>query len=169
MRIILNDDVANLGERGTVCEVKPGYARNFLIPKGLAYEATTANMARFRQEQKRWEEQQAREKASAQSIAAGFAGIELTFQRRAGEGDALYGSVTASDVAEALAERGFDIDRRKIVLEQHVKRLGTFNAEVHLHREVRVPLTLHVEREGGEPEPVEPPEPAEQDAESSEA
>ena len=169
MRIILNDDVANLGERGTVCEVKPGYARNFLIPKGLAYEATTANMARFHQEQRRWEERQARDKASAESVAAGFAGIELSFERRAGEGDALYGSVTASDVAEALAERGFEIDRRKIVLDQHIKRLGTFNAEVHLHREVRVPITLHVEREGGEPEPAETAGPAEQDTGSSEA
>lgn len=155
MRIILNDDVTNLGERGTVCEVKPGYARNFLIPKGFAYEATAANMAKFHQEQKRWDERQARERESAETLAAGFAGIELTFRRRAGEGDALYGSVTASDVADALGERGFDVDRRKVVLEQHVKRLGTFTAEVHLHREVRVPITLHVEREGGEPEQTE--------------
>ncbi len=148
MKIILNDHVANLGERGTICEVKPGYARNFLIPQGLAYTATTANMARFKHETKRWEVNQAKEKGEAEAIASKLAGIELSFTRRAGEADALYGSVTSADIAEALADKGFEIDRRKIELEQHIKRLGTFTAELHLHREVRVPITLHVEREG---------------------
>lgn len=152
MRIILNDHIANLGERGTVCEVKPGYARNFLIPKGLAYEATVANLERFKQEQRRWDEVQVKEKSAAEGLASQFAGVELMFVRRAGEEDTLYGSVTASDIAEALAERGIEIDRRKIQLEQHIKRLGTFTAEIHLHREVRVPITLHVKREGGETE-----------------
>jgi len=148
MRIILNDHIPNLGDRGTVCEVKPGYARNFLIPKGLAYEATAGNLERFKQEQRRWDELQAKEKSAAQSLASQFAGIELTFSRRAGDEDTLYGSVTASDIAEALAARGVELDRRKIELPHHIKRLGTFTAEIHLHREVRVPITLHVEREG---------------------
>jgi large subunit ribosomal protein L9 len=152
MRIILNDDVPNLGVRGAVCDVKAGYARNFLIPKGLAYEATTANMARFKQEQKRWEERQAHEKSAAEALAGDFAGLELTFKRRAGDEDTLYGSVTAADIAVALADKGIEVDRRKVYLEQHIKRLGTFTAEIHLHREVRVPITLHVEREGEQEE-----------------
>jgi large subunit ribosomal protein L9 len=150
MRVILNEHVENLGERGTICEVKPGFARNFLIPKGLAYEATAANKARFQHESKRWEEREHRDKTDAEGIAAKLAGLELTFTRRAGEADALYGSVTSSDIADALAAKGFEIDRRKIGLVQHIKRLGTFSAELHLHREVRVPLTLHVERGGEE-------------------
>jgi len=150
MKIVLNEDVAHLGERGAVCEVKPGFARNFLIPKGLAYQATLSNMARFKQESKRWEQRQSQEKGEAQAFAAKLAGLELTFVRRAGEADALYGSVTSSDVAEALAGKGFEVDRRKIELGQHIKRLGTFTAEIHLHREVRVPISLNVEREGEE-------------------
>jgi large subunit ribosomal protein L9 len=150
MKVVLNDHVEHLGDRGTVCVVKPGFARNFLIPKGLAYEATAANMARFQQGQKRWTQGEAKAKGQAEAVASQLAGIELRFVRRAGEGDALYGSVTTSDVAAALAEKGFPIDRRKIEIGQHVKRLGSYAAELHLHQEVRVPITLHVEREGGE-------------------
>jgi large subunit ribosomal protein L9 len=150
MKVILNDHVEHLGERGATIEVKPGFARNYLIPKGLAYRPTAANLARFKQEQKRWEVKEATEKVEAEAQAVHLTGIELTFKRRAGEGDALYGSVTSSDVAEALHERGIKIDRRRIELAQHIKRLGTFTAEIHLHREVRVPLTLHVEPEAGE-------------------
>ncbi len=152
MKVILNDHVEHLGDRGATIEVKPGFARNFLIPKGLAYEPTTANLARFKQEQKRWEVKEAKEKTDAETLASRFAGLELTFKRRAGEGDALYGSVTASDIAEALTERGLTVDRRRIALAQHIKRLGTFTAEIHLHRDVRVPLTLHVEPEAAESE-----------------
>ncbi|MGE5235458.1 MAG: 50S ribosomal protein L9 [Acidobacteriota bacterium] len=152
MKVILNDYVENLGDRGATCEVKAGYARNYLIPKGLAYQATAGNLTRFRHEQKRWDQKQATEKVEAETLASRLAGLELTFTRRAGEGDALYGSVTASDIAEALEERGFRVERRRVQLASHVKRLGTFSAEIHLHREVRVPITLHVERESGEEE-----------------
>jgi large subunit ribosomal protein L9 len=150
MKVILNDHVENLGDRGATVEVKTGFARNFLIPKGLAYEASAANLARFKQETKRWEVTQTKEKGEAEAMAAKLAGLELTFKRRAGEEDILYGSVTASDVAEALAARGITVERRKIALAQHVKRLGTFTAEIHLHRDVRVPVTLHVEPEVAE-------------------
>ncbi|MCJ7442712.1 MAG: 50S ribosomal protein L9 [Thermoanaerobaculaceae bacterium] len=150
MKVILNEHVEQLGERGATIEVKPGFARNYLFPQGLAYQPTTANLARFKQEQKRWEVKEAEEKVDAEAQATHLTGIELTFKRRAGEGDALYGSVTASDIAEALHERGIKIDRRRIELGQHIKRLGTFTAEIHLHREVRVPLTLHVAPEAGE-------------------
>ena len=148
MKVILNDTVEHLGDRGTICEVQPGFARNYLIPKGFAYEATPANLARFKQEQRRWLEAQERQKAQAELLAGKIVGLELSFYRRAGESDALYGSVTASDVAEALAVKGFDVDRRKIELAQHIKRLGSFAAELHLHRDVRVPITVHVLREG---------------------
>lgn len=152
MKVILNEHVENLGDRGATIEVKPGFARNYLIPKGLAYKASPANLARFKQEQKRWEVKEAKEKVDAEAQATHLVGIELTFKRRAGEGDALYGSVTASDIAEALAERGITMDRRRIALPHHIKRLGTFTAEIHLHQEVRVPLTLHVEPEAAENE-----------------
>jgi large subunit ribosomal protein L9 len=150
MKVILNDHVENLGERGATIEVKPGFARNYLIPQGLAYEASAANLARFKQDQKRWEVKEAKDKGDAEAQAARLTGIELTFTRRAGEGDALYGSVTATDIAEALAARGVAVDRRRIALAQHIKRLGTFTAEIHLHRDVRVPVTLHVEPEASE-------------------
>jgi large subunit ribosomal protein L9 len=145
MKVILNEHVPNLGDRGQILEVKPGFARNYLLPKGLAYEATPANLARFAAEQKRWEAKQEKEKASAAQLAEKLAGLELTFSRRAGEGDTLYGSVTAADVAEALEAKGFAVDRRQVVLPQHIKRLGTYTVELHLHRDVRVPITVHVE------------------------
>ncbi len=151
MKVILNDHVEHLGDRGATLEVKPGYARNYLFPKGLAYEATPANLARFKQETRKWEQSQAKQKGEAEAIAGQLAGVELTFVRRAGEGDALYGSVTSSDVADALAARGLAVDRRRIELE-HIKRLGTFRAEVKLHRDVRVPITLHVKPEEHEQE-----------------
>jgi large subunit ribosomal protein L9 len=147
MKVILNDSVEHLGDRGATVDVKPGFARNYLIPKKLAYLATPANLQRFQHEQKAWLQEQQREKGLAELLAGKVAGLELTFRRRSGEGDALYGSVTTSDIAEALAAKGFDVDRRKISLPQHIKRLGTFTAELHLHREVRVPITLNVERE----------------------
>jgi large subunit ribosomal protein L9 len=150
MKIVLNDHVPHLGDRGTICEVKTGFARNYLIPKGLAYEASTANMTRFQHETKRWEQREVKEKSDAEAFASTLAGCEVRFKRRAGEGDALYGSVTTSDIADALAAKGIEIDRRKIDLSQHIKRLGTFTAEIHLHRDVRVPITLHVERDGEE-------------------
>jgi large subunit ribosomal protein L9 len=148
MKVILNDYVEHLGNRGTTCEVKPGFARNFLIPKGLAYQATPANLLRFQHEQKAWLQVQEREKAQAELVAGKVAGLELTFRRRAGEADALYGSVTTTEIADAIGAKGFEVDRRKISLPQHIKRLGTYTAELHLHREVRVPITIHVEREG---------------------
>jgi large subunit ribosomal protein L9 len=152
MKVILNDHVENLGDRGTIVEVKPGFARNYLIPQGLAYHATTANMSRFKQEQRGWEQHEEKEKGTAEELASRMTGLELHFLRRAGEGDALYGSVTSSDVADALTEKGFHVDRRRIVMDQHIKRLGTFQAELHLHRDVRVPLALHVDRQGEEGE-----------------
>lgn len=147
MKVILNDHVEHVGDRGATVDVKAGFARNYLFPKKLAYEATPANLVRFQQEQKAWLQQQQKEKARAELLAGKYTGLELTFTRRAGEGDALYGSVTTSDIAESLATQGFELDRRKISLAQHIKRLGTFTAELHLHREVRVPITVHVERE----------------------
>ena len=107
MKVILNDQVENLGERGEICDVKPGYARNFLIPKGICYEATPANLARFKQEQRRWLEAMQKQKAQAELLAGKIAGIELTFYRRAGDGDALYGSVTATDVGDGAGDQGF--------------------------------------------------------------
>jgi large subunit ribosomal protein L9 len=152
MKVILNDHVEHLGDRGATVEVKPGFARNYLFPKGLAYEATAANLTRFKQETKRWVVKQTKEKTEAEAMAANLAGIELTFKRRAGDEDILYGSVTASDIADALAERGITVERRRIALAQHVKRLGTFTAEIHLHRDVRVPVTLHIQPEAPESE-----------------
>lgn len=144
MRVILNDDVNHLGKRGDIKNVANGFARNFLIPKGLAYQETKANLARFQAEKKQWEAKAAHEKTSAEELARSIDGISLTVSRRVGEQEALYGSVTASDIADELAKKGIEIDKRKIELGEPIKRLGSFEVPVRLHREVTAKLKVEV-------------------------
>ena len=144
MRVILNDDVAHLGKRGDIKNVAAGFARNFLIPKGLAYQETKANLARFQAEKKQWEAKAAKEKTSAEELARSLDGVALTISRRVGEQEALYGSVTASDIAEELAKKGIEIDKRKLELAEPIKRLGTFEVPVRLHRDVTAKLSVEV-------------------------
>jgi large subunit ribosomal protein L9 len=144
VKVILTDEVRGLGNRGEVVSVAAGYARNFLLPKELAYPATPGNMKRLEQERKRYDVAQAKEKDQASTVAKAFDGLTVTVRKKAGEQGALYGSVTAADLAEALVAKGITIDRRRIELEEPIKRLGTHVVHVRLHREVIATLSVEV-------------------------
>lgn len=159
MKVILNDHIDHLGERGDVVTVKPGYARNFLLPKGLAYLDSPGNRRQFDQEQDKWQEMDLERRSAAEKMAASMAGTELLFERRAGEKDVLFGSVNVADIATALADRGFDIDRRRVLLGHPIKELGSSNIDVRIHRDFNVTIPVHVVRPGEQPgPPVEKPE-----------
>jgi large subunit ribosomal protein L9 len=145
MKIILTDEVRGLGRRGDVVEVKNGYARNFLLPQGLAFLANPANVRRLDEEKKRYDEKILREKGVAEKVAEQMTGLRLTLVKKAGEGDVLYGSVTASEIADRLADKGIAVDRRRIELEEPIKRLGEHQVHVRLHRDVTVPITIEVQ------------------------
>ena len=145
MKIILTDEVRGLGRRGDVVDVKNGYARNFLLPQGLAFLANSANVRRLEEEKKHYDERVLREKGVAEKAAEQIAGLRLTLVKKAGEGDVLYGSVTASEIADQLAEKGIEVDRRRIELEEPIKRIGEHQVHVKLHRDVTVPITIEVQ------------------------
>src|SRR5689334_20203678 len=126
MEVILKEDVMKLGSRGDVVKVAEGYGRNFLLPRKLAIEATSGNKAVIEQMKAASVRRSAKEKASAEQLAKQFDGLSVSFQRRSGEKDQLFGSVTSSDIGEALAKKGFDIDRRKIQLHEPLKTVGEF-------------------------------------------
>lgn len=152
MKLILKEAVENLGEAGTVVTVKPGYARNYLIPQGLAYEASEANMRRLEEEQKRAEERARRDYLEARRRAAQFASLSLTFKARAGEDGKLFGSVTNADVADranATGQLDFELDKRIVVMDEPLKALGEFQVPVHLHAEVDAEIRVYVERDEG--------------------
>jgi large subunit ribosomal protein L9 len=148
MKVILNDYIEQLGERGDVVDVARGYARNFLIPKGLAYLDTPGARRRFEQEQKKWEELDLTRRSAAEKMAADLTGVELVFERRASEKDVLFGSVSSGDVARELAKRGFDLDRKRIELEHPIKELGAFDIKVGIHRDIKVTVPIQVRRPG---------------------
>lgn len=153
MKVILNDHVDHLGERGEVVTVKPGYARNYLLPKRLAYLDTPGDRRRFEQEQTQWEEMDLVRRSAAEKVAADMDGTELLFERRAGEKDVLFGSVSIVDIGRALAERGFEVDRRRILLDHPIKELGSFQVDVQVHRDIAVTIPIHVVRPGDQPAP----------------
>ena len=145
MKVILNDDVKGLGRRGDMVTVKAGYARNFLLPKELAFPATPGNLKRIEQEKHRYDARMAKDKDQAEQIARSIEGLRIVLKKKAGEHDALYGSVTSSDLAEALAAKGVTVDKRRIDLEEPIKRLGEHTVHVKLHRDVTVGLTVEVQ------------------------
>ncbi len=152
MKLILKKAVDNLGDAGEVVNVKPGYGRNYLIPQGLAYEASEANMRRLEEEQKRSEERARRDYLEARRRAAQLVGLSLTFHARAGEDGKLFGSVTNADIADRANTSGsldFELDKRIIVMDEPLKALGTFEVPVHLHAEVEGLIQVNVEREEG--------------------
>lgn len=151
MKVILNDYIEHLGERGDSVEVKPGFARNYLLPKGLAYPDTPGNRRRFDQEQKHWEEMDLSRRSAAEVLAKDIDGTELLFERRAGEKDVLFGSVNVADIHRELAEKGFEIDRKRIVLDHPFKELGNYSVDINVHRDIRVTLPVYVVRPGEEP------------------
>ncbi len=154
MKVILNDHVEHLGERGAFVEVKPGYARNYLLPQGLAYLDTPGNRRLFDQQQNRWQEMGLSRRTAAEAVQLSMKGIELLFERRAGEKNVLFGSVTSADIGRELVEKGFDIDKRRVHLGDVIKELGNFEAVVNIHRDIAVTIPVHVIRPGGQVEEV---------------
>ena len=150
MEVILKEDVPKLGHRGEVVKVAEGYGRNYLLPHKLAIEATAANRAVIEQMKQSAVRKSAVEKADSEALAKQLEGVTLAFQRKAGEKDHLFGSVTSSDIAEALERQGFNIDRRKIQLHESLKSLGEFDVPIKLHRDVTTRIKVTVEKEAGE-------------------
>lgn len=147
MKLILREDVYNLGKGGDLVEVKPGYGRNFLIPGGLAVLANPKNIREVEHQKAVAAAKAAKLKASAEAIAKRLSDTPVSLRRKVGEQDKLYGSVTAMDVAEALAARGLDIDRRTIDLSEPIKTLGDFEVRVKLHSDVVGKVKVKVEAE----------------------
>ncbi len=168
MKVILTQEVLGLGDPGDVVNVKNGYGRNYLLPRGMALQATKKNLAMIEAERRRIAAAQAREAEKVKGEADALAGTEVTIEARAGETGKLYGSVTNMDVAAALARAGFDIDRRRILMEAPLKSLGAHQLKVKLHPQVVVDITVNVVSD--QPAPEESQEtPAEGETESAEA
>jgi len=148
MQIILQEDVEKLGTRGQVVEVKEGYARNFLLPRKLALEASAGNMKRLEKMRAVFAKKEAVEKGDAQKLAELLAGVSLELIRKAGETDQLFGSVTSADISQALAAQGFTVDKRKITLAEAIKVIGEYEVPLKLHREVSTTVKLTVKKEG---------------------
>lgn len=144
MEVILRQDVTSLGKAGELVKVKPGYARNYLLPHGLAYEATAGNKQRIAAETKARAARQAADRQEAMTQAARLNGVSLTLARKAGEGDRLFGSITAQDVADALLAQGHTVDKRRIELEHPIKTVGLHAVPVRLHHEVTAEVRLTV-------------------------
>lgn len=151
MKVILNDYIEHLGERGDSVTVKPGFARNYLLPKGLAYPDTPGNRRRFEQEQKHWEEMDLSRRSAADSLSKDIDGTEMIFERRASEKNVLFGSVSVADIVSDLADKGFEIDRKRVMLDHPIKELGNYDIVLNIHREVQVTLPVFVVRPGEEP------------------
>jgi len=147
MEVILREDIEKLGSRGQVVKVAPGYARNFLLPKRLAVAATDANKKIVEQERQAHLRKEAKLQSEAQDLANLMSGVSVTITQKAGENDQLFGSVTSKDVADALAAKGFNIDRRKVQLDEPIKQLGEFKVPVRLHKDVTAEVTVVVAKE----------------------
>jgi large subunit ribosomal protein L9 len=144
VRVILLSDQRHLGKRGQLVDVKPGYGRNYLVPQGLALEATNANVKYFEQQRAKIDAAHAKERDAAAEIAKTMEGLRIEIPKRVGETGTLYGSVTAGDVAEVLEKKGFVVDRRRIDLEGGIKTLGDHPVRVELHPEVIAEVTVAV-------------------------
>ncbi|MFH1050721.1 MAG: 50S ribosomal protein L9 [bacterium] len=144
MKVILRQDVDNLGQMGTIVNVKPGYARNYLIPRELAYHATTNALRVFEQEKKQYEKLRAFEKADAEKIALQIADLQISIPMKVGEEGRLYGSVTSQMIAQEMELRGYDIDKRQIMIDDTIKSLGVFDVKLRLHSEITANLKIWV-------------------------
>lgn len=147
-RILLREDVDDLGARGEIVRVKAGYARNYLLPRKLAVEANAGNVKQIERERSHLLKKEASERATADAQAEQMRSLVLTFERKSGEQGALYGSVTSMDIAEALKQRGYEVDRHRLHLREPLKRVGDFTVPLRLHREVTVDLQVKVAPEG---------------------
>lgn len=144
MKVILRENVKSLGTAGSVVSVADGYARNFLIPKNLAVEASTKSIKALEHEKRKIAEQTRKLKNSAGELSGRLGGLALTIAAKAGSEEKLFGSITTMDITEALRKEGFDIDRKKVLLEEPIRRLGTYTVGVRIHPEVTAEFTLHV-------------------------
>jgi len=147
MEVILREDIDKLGSRGEVVKVAPGYARNFLLPKRLAVAATDSNKKIVEQERQAHLRKEAKAQGEAQQLAQIMTGATVRIAQKAGENDQLFGSVTSKDIAEALTAQNYNIDRRKIQLDDPIRQLGEYKVPVKLHRDVTVEITVVVARE----------------------
>lgn len=154
MEIILREHVDNLGKRGEIVKVADGYARNYLLPRKLALPATPGNKKHVERERKIMETREAEEKGAAEAIASRLSLIDISIARRVGDTEQLYGSVTAGDIVDFLKAKGFEVDRRKLILPEAIKTLGEYNVPLKLHREVTVPLKVKVVKEGAAAAPA---------------
>ena len=150
MEVILREHVDNLGRRGDLVKVADGYARNYLLPRKMALLATAGNKKVIERERVKFDATEAEEQKVAQAVADRLATVEIEIGRKVGETDALFGSVTNADIAELLAAKGFDLDRRKIQLHEPIKKLGDYTVPVKLHRDVVASLKVKVVAEGGQ-------------------
>ena len=148
MEVILREHVDNLGKRGEIVKVADGFARNYLLPRKLALLATDGNRKHVERERKIMETRESQEKAGAEAIATRLAAVDIAITRRVGDTEQLYGSVTAADIVDFLKSKGFEVDRRKLILPEPLKALGEFDVPLKLHREVTVPLKVKVVKEG---------------------
>ena len=148
MEVILREHVEHLGKRGEIVKVSAGYARNYLLPRKLALPATDGNKKHVERERRIMESREADEKGQAQVIASRLAAVDITIARRVGDTEQLYGSVTAADIADYLEAKGFEIDRRKLILPEAIKSIGEHDVPLKLHRDVTVPLKVRVVKEG---------------------
>jgi len=153
MEVILKEDVLKLGHRGDVVKVADGYGRNYLLPEKLAIEATAANKSVIEQMKHSAVRKLAKEKVEADELAKQLDAVELVFERKSGESDHIFGSVTSSDIAGQLAEKGFTVDRRKIALDDPLRSLGEFHVPIKLHREVTSHVKVTVKAEPGDEVP----------------
>jgi large subunit ribosomal protein L9 len=148
MEVILREHVDNLGRRGEIVKVADGYARNYLLPRKLALLPTVGNKQRIERERAKFEAHEAEERKGAEALAARLALVDIEIARKVGETEALYGSVTNADIVDALAAKGFEIDRRKVNLPDPIKKLGAYEVPVRLHRDVTVSIKFKVVAEG---------------------
>ena len=147
MDVILREDVEKLGHAGEVVTVKDGYARNFLLPRGLAYLATDGNRRRLDEEQRQRDRRAAAEVSGARGVAAKLEAVSLSFTMKAGEGDKLFGSVTAGDIAERLQAEGLQVDRKAVELGEPIKALGVYKVPIRLHADVKPEIRVWVVKE----------------------
>jgi large subunit ribosomal protein L9 len=146
IKVILRKNIDTLGAEGEIVNVRPGYARNYLLPNGLAYEATSANVRQLEEERRRLEQRARRDYLEARRRATQLEGVSLTFHAKAGEESKLFGSITSGDIADRLSEHGLDfaLDRRQIELEDPIKALGVYSVPIRLHSEVKPEIKVWV-------------------------
>ncbi|MFQ5703971.1 MAG: 50S ribosomal protein L9 [Gemmatimonadales bacterium] len=147
MEVILRQTVDNVGLAGELVKVKNGYARNYLIPRGLAYAATPANRRRMEAEASRFTQQRETERAEADNLAEKLSGVSVEFVVKAGEGEKLFGSITSADIASSLAEKGFNVDKRSVALPEPIKMIGIYKVPIRLHPDVRPEIRVWVVKE----------------------